>query len=562
MQYLTRVFTQINDFLRTLSVGKKIAMVMIALGIVSGMAILFLWAENTTYVTLMTNLGGEDSTNIIRILRDKHIPFRVDQNGKSISIPPESVYELRLELAGMGMPQTSIVGYEVFDKQSLGATSFIQKLNQKRAQEGELIRTINTIHGVRRSRVHLALPQKSAFLDDQKKATASVVVDLEPGVTLAEKQIYGIATLVSRATEGLDVADVVIMNADGKILSKNTSDPLSAATAGQLDFQGKYQSDLEHRIEEMLSRVVGEGRVVAKVNADLDFSQTNETQTSYDQDGSAVRSIEKRSDSMNGTRPTAGGSAGSASNTPGQTAAQKNEIKSETSRNNEITNYEVPQTIRKTVRSVGAVRKLSVAVVVDGKSVKKIDKDGKMVTTNEPWTPEKIKEFELVVAGAVGLDRKRGDTLDIKNMEFTHEDFEEVQKFLTEKENKTYLENIVIYSVIGLAVILFFLLVVRPFIKWMVENTVDSVDTFLPQTVEELERLQKSSAMPSLEDIMPVLPESLDPNKVEGEMIKEKIITLVDSNPHKAALILRDWLHESPGKRLQEKAEMDSELSA
>jgi flagellar M-ring protein FliF len=541
--YLKKVFVQIRDFFNSLSIGKKVAMGVTFCVTFLGIGILFWWAQNTTYVPLMSNLNPEDSTNIIRILRDKHIPFRVDPTGKSISIPPESLYEFRLELATMGLPQSSVVGYEVFDKQSLGTTSYVQRLNQKRAQEGELIRTINTIKGVKRSRVHLAIPQKSTFVEDQKKPTASVVVDLDPGIVLTEKQVYGIGNLVARAVEGLEISDVVIMNSDGKVLSKNPTDSLAAATASQLEYAEKVESDLEKRIEAMVSRVVGEGHVVAKVTADLDFSQVNETQTLFDADGAAIRSVEKRNDNMNGTRPGPYGVTGNVSNAPGQPPTANGEVKTETSKNNEVTNYEVPQTVRKTTRSVGTIKKLSVAVVVDGKTVKTIGKDGKAVTQVESWPPEKLKEFEQIIAGAVGLDKKRGDVLEIKNMEFTREDFDEAQRVISEKDQKTYIENLVVYGVIGLTVLLFFLFVVRPFIKWMTENTIDSVDTFLPQTIEELERLQKNSNLPNLEETLPLLPESMDPAKVEGEMIKEKIITLVDANPHKAALILKDWLH-------------------
>ncbi|MEB4976425.1 hypothetical protein RXO93_29665, partial [Pseudomonas aeruginosa] len=130
-----------------------------------------------------------------------------------------------------------------------------------------------------------------------------------------------------------------------------------------------------------------------------------------------------------------------------------------------------------------------------------------------------------------GIDRKRGDVLEIKNMDFSHEDFDEVQRTIAEREHRTYIQNIVMYAVIGMLIALFFLFVVRPFIKWVTENTIDSVDTFLPQTIEELERLQKNASLPGLDEAVPVLPERIDPEKVEGEMIKEKIITLVDANP-------------------------------
>jgi flagellar M-ring protein FliF len=552
-EYFRKIASQIGDFLNGLTPVRKVAMVGTGAAIVAGMAGLFMWAGSTSYVPLMTNLNPEDASNVMRILREKRIPFKVDPTGKNISIPPESVDNMRLELAMLGAPQSSVVGYEVFDKNSLGTTSFVQKVNQKRALEGELMRTINAIKGVLRSRVHLAIPQKSAFVEDQKKPTASVVLDLEPGTQLSDKQVYGIGNLVARAIEGMEPADVVIVDANGKTLSKTPSDPIAAATATQLDFQQKVEGDYEKRIEAILSRVVGEGHVVAKVTAELDFSQVSETQTTYDQDGAAVRSVEKRSDTMQGVRPGPAGAAGAQSNTAGELPPPP-QTRTETNKNNELTNYEVPQTVRRTTRPTGGVKRLSVAVVVDGKQVRPAPgaaaaKDGAQQARTEAWPAEKLQEFEQLVATAVGIDRKRGDTLEIKNMEFRTEDFEEAQRFIAEKEKRDYYYNMMIWGVVGLIIMLFFFAVVRPFMKWLTENTIDSVDTFLPQTIEELERLQKNSSLPGLEDAVPVLPEKLDPEKVEGEMLKEKIITLVDSNPHKAALILKDWLHLEAAKK-------------
>jgi flagellar M-ring protein FliF len=193
-ELLKRIASQVSDVFKSMGPAKIAAL---AVGIFSILAVgagVFFWAGRGNYVPLMTNLTAEDSTSIIRILREKHIPFRVDPTGKIISVPPDSLYEFRLELATMGYPQTGVVGYEIFDKQSLGTTSFVQRMNQKRAQEGELVRTINTIKGVKRSRVHLVIPQKSTFVEDQKKSTASVVVDLEPGTVLSEKLGFGIGT--------------------------------------------------------------------------------------------------------------------------------------------------------------------------------------------------------------------------------------------------------------------------------------------------------------------------------------------------------------------------------
>jgi flagellar M-ring protein FliF len=560
-EYLSKVSKQIADFLSGLSSGRKLALfgTMGAIGV--GIALLFVWASKTAYSPLMTNLNAEDSAGIMRVLKEKNIPFVVGSGGRDISVPTDLVNETRMALATIGMPQTSVVGYEVFDKQSLGTTSFVQKLNQKRAREGELMRTINSIRGVKRSRVHLALPERSTFVEDQKKSTASVVLDLEAGIVLSEKQLFGISNLVARAVEGLDPSDVAIVDSNGKMLTRANSDPLTALTGTQIEMRQKLERDMESRIEDMLSRVVGSGRVVARVSADLDFNQINETQTLYDQEGSAVRSSEKNNQSMEGSRPGPRGPAGATSNTPGNGPELQaaSEIKNNTNRVNEVINYAVPQTVRTTTRSPGSIKKLSVAVVVDGKQVKVPGKDGEPATVKtEAWAAEKLQEFEAVVASAVALDRKRGDTLEIRNMEFTREDLDSASAELDAADRRKYLQKLTSYAVMSALAILFFLFVVRPYIKWVTENTIDSVDTFLPQTIEELEKLQKGNALAGMEDVVPQMPDSLDPEKVEGEMIREKLVTMIEANPHKAALIVKDWLHgvdSSRRKATEEKAE-------
>ncbi len=522
---------------------KKLAMASTALAIALGVGGLFLWAGNRAYAPLMTNLSPEDSANVLRVLRDKNVPFRVDASGKNISVSPESIDQLRMELAIMGMPQSSVVGYEVFDKSSLGQTSFVQKINQKRALEGELIRTINSIHGVRRSRIHLAIPTKSTFVEDQRKPSASVVVDLEPGSLLNDKQIYGIGNLVARAVEGLDPTDVVIVDSLGKTLSKNSGDAMSHLSSSQREHQQTVERELERRVEEMLGRVVGDGHVVARVTADLDFSAVTERQTTYDQDGAAVRSKQENNQSMEGFRPVASGVAGAQSNQPMAQAQPASTRTTDTKINGGITNYAIPETVKTTTKAPGTLKRLSVAVVVDGKIVKAKNADGVVESKSEAWSPEKLKEFESIIASAVGIDRKRGDSLEVKNMEFNQADFTEAEALLAEREKKAYIQSLMLYAGMGLIIVLFFFMVVRPFIKWITDNTSDGVESFLPQTLEELEKLQKgSSSLPGLEDVVPSMPDQIDPEKIESDMVKEKIVTLVDANPQKAALILKDWL--------------------
>lgn len=542
--FLVRVSGQIASFVKGLSPAKRVGLASLTVVVGLFFAGVFFWANSTRYNPLLTNLNSEDAGNIMRVLKEKRIPYTVDASGKNISVPAEAVDLMRLELATMGMPQSSVVGYEVFDKSSLGQTSFVQKINQKRALEGEITRTVNSIKGVLRSRVHLAMPQKGTFADDVKKPTASVVLDLQPGTQLTEKQVFGISNLVAKAIEGMDIADVWITDANGKTLSKNAQDSLTAATASQLEFQQKVEAETEKRIEMILSRVVGEGRVVAKVSADLDFSQVNETQTLFDQDGAVLRTADRRTDQALGQRPGARGPAGAGANATAE-GVSSGDIKTETNKNNEIVNYDVPSTVRRMIKQSGGIKRLSVAVLLDGKRSRgPASADGaKGEAKVESWSPEKLKEFEGLIISAAGIDKKRGDSIEVRNMEFTNEDFADAEALVAERERKAYYQNLALSIAIGLTVLLFFLFVVRPFIKWVTDNTIESVDTFLPQTIEELEKMQKAQGLPGMEDSVPVLPDNMDPAKVEGEMIKEKIISLVDANPHKAALILRDWLH-------------------
>ena len=546
MDFFTRVSNQIREFLGGLSATRKMALGITGTAIFAFLVGIFMWASSQGYqpITYGT-LSAEDSANIMRLLREKKIPFQVDPTGKSITVPPEYLNDLRLELAMQGMPQTSGAGYELFDKQSFGTTSFLNKVNQKRALEGELMRSINTLKGVKRSRIHLAIPDKSAFVEDQKKPTASVVLDLENGTVLNDKQVFGITHLVSAAIEGMDAANVTLLDSFGKELSKNTHDSLVSLTSEQADYKRKLEEDYQRRSEELLSKVVGEGHVKVAVSADLDFSSVSEQQTILDQDGATVKAQQKTHENMEGTRPLAGGLPGASSNTPGEqpgAVAGPSGARTATDKTNDITNYEIPKTIRTTQHSSGNLRKLSVAVLLDGKQVRTTNADGKTETKTEAWSADRLKELEAIITAGLALDKKRGDSLELRSIDFVPEDFEQAEALLNSTASRNYVKSLIVYGVIGMVILLFFFFVVRPYIRWITENTTDIVDTFLPQTIEELEKIQRSSTLAQLDDVVPDLPDRLDPEKIEGEMIREKIVTLIDNNPHKASLVLKEWL--------------------
>lgn len=541
-------------FFQGLSSGRKTAFVLLVVGLVVGMGTLFYWASRTSYTTLMTNLAPEDSTAIIRYLRDKRIPFIVDESGRNISVPPEKVYDLRLELASTGLAQTGVVGYEVFDKQSFGATSTVQRINEQRALEGELIRTINHIRGVERSRVHLAIPVKSAFLESEQKPTASVILDLDPSFNPSEDQVKGMQRLVASAVKGMDINAVTIISNSGKPLSNNTEDPAAAFAAASLDYQRKFEQKLEAKVQGLLATVVGEGKVVAKINADFDFSREASTQTLFDGENTAIRSTNRDVDTMQGSRPLPSGQPGVKSSIPGaENQPANNPVASNsTNRNQEVVNYEVPKTVKSTEKPMATLKRLSVAVMVDESS----SKDANGVVTHQPISKEKLAEFQSIVANAVGWDKDRDPQIEVKSLAFFREDLDAANQAAISAERSKLFGQLAQWSAIGLIFTLFFLFVVRPFIKWVTENTVDSVEDFLPQTLEELEKVQSRQVAQSLEDILPEIEEKVDPEKVQSEMLKEKVVALVTDNPHKASQILHEWIMEKPedGKKDEKSA--------
>lgn len=539
LEFLKKVFTQIKDFYSNLSNGRKSGLIATLLLTLTSLVALMMWAGGKTYQVLGTNLATEDATAIMRLLREKKIPFNVENDGKTIKIPPEAVYDLRLELATMGLPQTGVVGYEVFDQQSFGQTSFVQRVNQKRALEGELTRTINNLKGLKRSRVHLALPDKSTFAEDQKKASASVVLDLEPGIILTDKQIQGITHLVASAVEGMEMNDVIIVDANGKMLSKNNSDPLAQQTATMLEFQQKMETEYEKRISDILSKVVGEGKIVAKVSLDLDFTTQTEVQTQYDSENATIRSQQKENHVMDGSRPVPNGAPGAAANVPGAANAPP-QVRSNTQKLYETTNYAVPEKVVRATKPMGQVKRMSVAVLVDGLYAAAT---ADAAPTYQKWSDEKLAEFKAIVASSVGLDMKRGDIIEIKNIEFRKEDLQDADAQIAAYERRKMVTHVVQYGVIGLIIALFFFFAVRPFIRWLTDNTVENMESFLPRTIEELEKMQGEEELDQIEEAMPVIVDKVDPEKIEGEMIREKVITLIENNSQKAAMILHEWVH-------------------
>jgi flagellar M-ring protein FliF len=545
-EFIEKVIRNFTEFFNSLETGKKVGMIAITCFIAASMAAIIIWAAKTRYDVLYTDLNREDAKKISVLLEEKKIPYQKTKDGKTIKIPEDMVNKWRLEIATLGVNFSGSVGYEVFDKQSFGTTSFVQKVNKQRALEGELVKTIKYINGIKRARVHLSIPESSPFVAEKKPPTASVVLELDRGATLTPGEVKGISSLVSSSVDGMRPENVVILDGRGKKLSENIGDAMTANTANRMALQQKMNRKYEEKIEEILTKVVGEGKVIAKVSVNMDFTTSISTKTEYDQENAAVLSQVSNTQKLAGSRPSPQGIPGARSNLPGeQPQPGIPETRNNVDKNLTTKNFNVPTTVTRSKRPTASIGQVTAAVMIDGKHVPIKGENGEMSTRYEKWSDADLANFSAIVASTLGINEKRGDKIVIKNMEFAKEDLDGAEALLRERENRELIKNIVKYLAVGLTITLFFFLVVRPFIQWVTDNTVETVEDFLPKTLEELEKVQAQQKLPGLEDALPQIEEKLNPEKIEGNMLREKIISLVENNPSKAAQILHEMIHST-----------------
>ena len=557
--FLKNISQNFVDFFNSLDVNRRMSLVGIFIAISVLIVVVISWAAKTQYKLLYTDLSAEDSNKIAQMLERAKISYQVQDDGKSIYVPEDQVEQWRLEIAKRGVDFNQTIGYEVFDKQSFGTTSFVQKINRQRALEGELMKTIKHIRGVDRARVHLSIPESSPFVSEKKPPSGSVVLDIKEGFFLTKQEIRGIQNLVSASIDRMRVQDVVIIDSQGKKLSENVGDEMSQLTANRLALEMKVNRQYEEQIQGILARVVGEGKVIAKVNVKMDFTESFETKTQFDGENTAIVSQVANEQKLNGSRPSPQGIPGARSNLPGEKPQPGiPETKNNVDKSLKTINYNVPKTVTKSKKPTAEIQNLSVAVMVDGKQVPVLDENGVAqvndeglpVTKYEPWSEAEIKNFEAIVANAIGLNTARGDQVVIKNMQFAVEDLSAAEAILRQRERREVIKNLTKYLMIGVLITLLFFVVVRPFIQWVTENTVESIEDFLPKTIEELEKLQSNQKLPGLEDALPTIEDKMNPEKIEGNMIKERIINLVEQNPAKAAQVVHEMINKTEQKEI------------
>lgn len=527
----------------TFSPAKKIATSAVAISIVGALVFLGSWVGDKTYTPLYTDLQPENSIELVKILQQDRIPYMVEDDGKTILVPPEYVKQTLMQLAVKGVPGGHKPGMELFDKESFGTSSYVQRINYTRALQGELTRTINTLKAVKSSNVHISMPPKSSFLEKTEDPKASVVLELHMGASIVASEIKGIQNLVASSVEGLRPERVTIVDSTGQALS-GSSDPIAALSTTMLERQKAVEKSMESRVEEIVGRIVGQGNVVARINADLDFDPLEEQETLYDPEASAVKTQDKTEGTLAAVKPSQVDASGTQSGIPGPAPAstQPEESKS-ISKTRDQSEYEVSQKIRRKEKALGYVRRLSVAVLVNDVIRKPASsEEGAVPSTGAPVVDEKTKlAIAKLVKDAVGFVEGR-DSVSIETATFAEEDFEKNNAYLEKQERKQLLYTAIRYGTIIIFAALFFFFVVRPFFRWLSGLNQNKVETILPKTVEELEEIQdEEKTIPGFRNL-PLLNEDFDVEKAENNLLRDKLILMVNETPEKAAQIISDWM--------------------
>lgn len=377
--------------------SRRRAVILAAVGVAVA-ALAWSWATRPQFVPLYSRLEVQEAARVVEALQQMGIPYRLAGAGTTVEVPRDRVYTARLQLASQGLPRSGGVGFELFDRTSFGATELVQRVNLQRAIAGELVRSVETLEAVESARVHLAIPEDRLFQDDSSAPSASVVVALRPGASLSGGQVRAIQHLVASSVQGLAPERVTVVDTRGRLLSPGGEDP-TGAKAAQLSEREQVEAALQQRAQSMLDQVLGPGRAIARVSAEVDFSRRQVEQESFLPEQRAPTSEVTVEESYAGRGALPPGGPASVS-VPSYAQVAPGSSGSEYRRRESRTTYQVTRRVERAV-STGGIRRLSVAVLVDRQVPQAV-----------------VQALEAAVAAGVGLDRRRGDALVVQAVDF------------------------------------------------------------------------------------------------------------------------------------------------
>lgn len=499
---------------------------------------------------LYDDLSSVDSGAIVAKLEENEILYKVSEDGARVSVPEDSVGRARMLLAQAGLPNGGSMGYEIFDKQSgFGTTNFVQNINQVRALEGELARTISSLDQIRSARVHLVLPQRELFSRESRTATGSVFLSLRPGAQLSQEQILAIQSLVSSAVPDMKPETVSVVDSNGQLLARGGENADNMMPMKAEEMRRNYESRMTQSIEDILGRIVGYGRVRANVTAELNFDRITTNEELFDPESAVVRSSQVvEENNLERTPPS--GDVSVQNNLPGIASDLLVDPKPSLEGNKieEVTNFEISKTIRNTVRETGEVKRLSVAVLVDGTYT--TDAEGNK--TYQPRAQEELDRIAALVRSAIGYDESRGDTLEVVNLQFADietDDGSTEANLLFGFERSDLLQAVEIITV-AVMIILVILLVIQPMVGRLLATEGPKLDEGTEADLLAARPMNPQLTGPDGESFSPEQLEEeddtlIDMRSVEGKVKAssvKKVEDIVDSYPSETVSVIRSWM--------------------
>lgn len=545
-------FENLKAFFSRLTVQQRLG-----IGLVVGVAVICLvsiayWVQQTEYSLLFGNLSESSASQIVETLSTEGIDYQLKAGGTTIYVPREQVYDLRLRFAGEGLVSDGSSGYEIFDQNTLGMTDFMQKLNLRRALEGELSRTISNIAQIEAARVHLVIPERSPFRETQTNASASVVLDLKAGSRLSLGHIEGMIALVSGAVEGLEPADVNILDSHGNMLSDpDAGNPDSRLTSNQLRLQAEKEQHLAEKAQTLLDQMLGPGNSVIRVNLELDFSRSILENNRIDPESQTVIAEERLQEE---------GDADNASSS--------------------VRNYEVSRSVETVEKSVGDISYLSVSVILNYKPGQAPGGAAEAGPSYAPYPEEEVSQIEALVKESVGWREERGDGFAISQIQFdTSADDMMSNEFATQQRR----ENTEMYIRYGLMILALGL--AGWLIKSAMQRARETIDAGRPQMLEGRMQVNESGELTGnrrqlgagqdgkklrgengedlilLEDFYTskLSPEARAKLKAKQKMLEEMKLSILDE-PQEAADLIRSWLIEDQKKVQEDEEEAEAAL--
>jgi len=559
------------EFIKTIGAARLAAMGVVAAGLIGVFIFLSYRLSQPQMSVLFADLAFEDSTEIVSQLDSLNVPYNIRNNGGTILVPQDRALRLRMTLAEQGVPTSGVVGYEIFDKtNALGKTSFVQNLNQLRALEGELSRTISIIDRIKKARVHLVLPKKQLFSREKAEPSASIILKVRG--TLDQAQIRAIQHLTASAVEGLNPGRVSIVNESGRLLANGATGENGEAAISSIDERTTgIETRLKNRIGSLVGNIVGPRKIRVQVKAEVNYKRTTLTSKSFDPEGQVVRSTQTKEqtsvaqESVNGDTVSVGNELPSA----GQEADNSNSPKNSENQNSteEVINYEISSTSKTEITEAGKIQRISVAVLIDGIYTKAAD--GTSQYAERPT--EEIEKISTLVRSIIGYDKARGDIVEVINLRFAPEPVPEELEAAPEgflnltKDDYFQIGELLTLFLISLLVLLF---VVRPLIRRIVAPNEDqplgiggegqigdgasAQAGAAPQlTAPDGTPIPNPDGVPQLE--APPIPKSATAAAIEIAQIAgqaqentvKRVGELVKHNPSEATAIIRQWLQEA-----------------